>query len=226
MLTTEYQRSFIDFLLASKALCFGDYITKSGRSTPYFINTGQFRNGAQIRQLGEFYAKHALSDEIDDFDIVFGPAYKGIPLCISTVIALNHLYPEREIGYCFDRKELKGHGDGGGFVGMLPQPEQRLLLVEDVVTAGSTLKSIIPRLRKELNAKVSDIVIAVDRQEKGSGHNSALQELEQDLDIIIHPIVTITQILNYLPSVQEAIDSDVTKVQDSIRTYLESFGAV
>ncbi len=193
----EHQRKFIDFLIASNALMFGDFTTKSGRKTPYFVNTGKFQDGAQIAELGRFYASHIIESGIGEIDSVFGPAYKGIPLCVSTTIALSQNY-NRNIGYTFNRKENKDHGDKGSLVGKALKANNRVVIVEDVVTAGMTLREVIPMLRNDHGCEVAGVVIAVDRCEKGESEISAVQEAEHSLDIKVYSIVKITEILSYL----------------------------
>lgn len=195
-----YQREFLDFLLESKAVSFGRFTTKSGRLSPYFINTGNIDTGRGLAALGDFYARHiSARGLLDSFDIIFGPAYKGIPLSVAAGSSLFRLMG-RDYGVSFDRKEAKDHGDKGRIVGKAVKPGSRVLLVEDVVTAGTTLKEIVPMLRGELGAEVRHVVVAVDRSERGAGALSAKSEVERDLDLAIHPIIDIHQILAIIKS--------------------------
>lgn len=190
-----YQREFLDFLLKSGAASFGKFTTKSGRISPYFINTGRINSGSGLTTLGDFYAKHiSAAGLLDSFDIIFGPAYKGIPLAVAAGSALFRA-AGRDYGISFDRKEAKDHGDKGRIVGAEIKPGARVLLVEDVITAGTTLKEVVPMLRREFKAEVFHVVLAVDRSERGAGEMSAKAELESELDISIHPIIDIHQIL-------------------------------
>jgi orotate phosphoribosyltransferase len=222
----EYQKEFIKFLIREKVLIFGDFVTKSGRNTPYFVNTGKLSSGESIKFLGEFYASHIQASINEKIDIVFGPAYKGIPLAVTTAIGLCNM--GIPVDYCFDRKEVKDHGDGGSFVGKMPKPNQNVVLVEDVVTAGTTLRSIVPVITQHLKANLSGVVIAVDRCEKGmDSDKSAVQESQNLLGIKIYPVITIHQILDYLTSaeaksIEISIDDATHKRAIS---YLEKYGA-
>ncbi|MCB0311315.1 MAG: orotate phosphoribosyltransferase [Bdellovibrionales bacterium] len=217
----HYKSDFVELLLASEALRFGEFTTKSGRQTPYFINTGAFNDGQRIAELGRLYAEHIVALGLDNVDILFGPAYKGISLCVSVAQALflNH---NISLGYCFDRKEQKQHGDKGGYVGKQVTPGSRVLLVEDVVTAGTTFKKMIPELRSSLQASISDAVIAVDRCEKGDSNKSAVSQIESELEIKIHPIVTIHEIISYLESNRSGILT--ADLRSNIRAYLDQYG--
>ena len=174
----SYQREFIKFLIESDILCFGQFTLKSGRVSPYFFNAGLFNSGKKISQLGDFYASKIMDSKID-FDVVFGPAYKGIPIATSTVVSLfrNH---QKDAPYCFNRKEAKKHGEGGNIVGAAL--EGNVLLVDDVISAGTAVRESM-ELLKEANANLAGIVIALDRQERGLGNLSAIQEIEKQHDI-------------------------------------------
>ena len=187
----------IDFLIKSHALKFGEFTLKSGRKAPYFINTGCFDDGAKISQLSKFYAQKILSLGLQNVDAIFGPAYKGIPLCVSTAMSLSRDFGVN-IGFCFNRKEAKTHGDGGQFVGVPLKAGQRVVLVEDVVTAGTTLQEMVPVLRDQVGVEVAGVVILVDRAEKGKGSASAVQEAESELGIKVSPIISIHDIIGYL----------------------------
>lgn len=221
---SQYQKEFIDYLVECEALKFGEFVTKSGRETPYFINTGTFNTGRRISLTGSFYARHMVNSKIAECDLVFGPAYKGIPLAVSTAEALYREF-NLECGYCFDRKEEKDHGDKGALVGFGIKPGARLVIVEDVVTAGTTLKNIVPRLRDLHQARIMGVVVSVDRAERGSGSASALAELEETLGIGVYPIVNIHQVVGYLSQP----NSSGLKLSESqlcaINSYLEKYGA-
>ncbi len=218
-----YQQSFIDFLVQTGALSFGDFTTKSGRKTPYFINTGNFNDGEKISHLGQFYAAHMLARDISMVSSVFGPAYKGIPLAISTAEAL---YTQHGIkaGFSFDRKEEKTHGDKGTIVGYQLQDFDRVVIVEDVITAGTTLQKIVPFLREQSKVDIIGVVVSVDRCERGRGQQTAVRELEDELDIQIFPLVTIHNILSYL-SERNSSDFILSAQQrDDILSYLAEYG--
>ncbi len=177
---------FLAFLLKAGALQFGEFTLKSGRVSPYFFNSGRFDTGAQLEILGEFYAA-AIAEAAPLATIVFGPAYKGIPLCTSTAAALSRLQG-REIGYLFDRKEPKGHGDKGRYVGMEPGEERRLVLVDDVITDGATKLAAVRHLREDFGAPIDALVIAFDRMEADDSGRYALKHFEQDTGI---PVVSL-----------------------------------
>jgi orotate phosphoribosyltransferase len=220
----QYQREFVDFLLASGALTFGDFTTKSGRRTPYFINTGRFDDGLKIAQLGRFYAAHIAALGLGKIDLVFGPAYKGIPLAVTTAIALNDSH-RMNVGFSFDRKEVKDHGDGGLIVGHPLRDNDRIVIVEDVITAGTTVRHIVPLLRKIAAVDIIGFVLAVDRCEKGTGELSAVQEAERDSAIRVYPIITIDHIVSYLrdhPDPERRLtDTQLSTIAD----YLHQYGA-
>jgi orotate phosphoribosyltransferase len=220
----DYQRQFINFLVRSGALTFGDFTTKSGRKTPYFVNTGNFNDGAKITQLGKYYAAHIMESGLGDANIIFGPAYKGIPLCVTTSAALFSEF-NTNIGFTFDRKEIKDHGDGGKIVGSKIKDADKVVLVEDVITAGTTLREILPFLNSIAKVQVTGVVIAVDRCEKGTGNLSAVQEAQESMKVKVFPIVTIHHIVQHLSG---ANDSGFTLTEDlksRIAAYLEMYGA-
>lgn len=194
---TKNQCGFIEFLVRSGALSFGEFMTKSGRKSPYFINTGKFDDGEKICELGEFYANHIVEQSLGTASVIFGPAYKGIPLAVSTCIALTRSH-DICAGFAFDRKEVKAHGDGGRIVGKKISDGDRVVLVEDVITAGTTMREVIPLIRSLGNVSLEGVVIAVDRCERGHGTLSAAQETEQMFGVKVYPIVTIHQIVTHL----------------------------
>lgn len=187
----------IDFLIKTQALKFGEFLLKSGRKAPYFINTGSFDDGAKISQLADFYAQKIIDLGLDSVDAVFGPAYKGIPLCVATAMSLQRTFG-KNMAFCFNRKEAKTRGEGGEFVGKPLAKGMRVVLVEDVVTAGTTLQEMVPVLRDKVGVEIAGVIILVDRAEKGSGACSAVEEAERDLGIKVTSIVTIHDIISYL----------------------------
>lgn len=213
----------IDFLVRCNALKFGDFTLKSGRKAPYFINTGCFDDGAKITQLAHFYAHKIVSLGVADVDAVFGPAYKGIPLCVATAMSLARDFGVTT-GFCFNRKEAKTHGDGGSFVGAPLRAGQRVVLVEDVVTAGTTLQEVVPILRSTLGVEVAAVVILVDRAEKGRGELSAVQEAQRDLDLRIEPIVTIHEIIEYLSTPNSSGFQIDAELRERIERYRAEYG--
>ena len=189
----QYQNDFVDFMLEIGALKFGEFTLKSGRESPYFFNSGQFNQGNHLSQLGQFYAQAIEASDIK-FDVLFGPAYKGIPLVAATAIALNDSF-NRSVPYSFNRKEAKDHGEGGNIVG---HPlEGDILIIDDVITAGTAIgeaKDIIDAN----GAKTKGVVVALDRQEKGKGELSAIQEAEQNFGITVVSIINLSHIVDYL----------------------------
>lgn len=194
---SPYKIDFIEFMVRSEVLTFGDFVTKSGRQTPYFINTGRYRTGAQLSRLSEFYAR-AIWDRLgDQFDILFGPAYKGIPLAAGTAMTLNRDHGH-DVGFCFNRKEQKDHGEGGALVGAVPKQGDRVLIIEDVTTAGTSIRETVPILREEAGVELAGLVVSVDRMERGSGDKAALAEIAETWDMPTFAIVTIDEIMIYL----------------------------
>lgn len=188
----NYKAEFIEFAIANNALGFGEFTLKSGRVSPYFFNAGVFHTGLALQKLGQFYAAAILASD-SEFDMLFGPAYKGIPLAASTAIALAA--QQCDVPYCFNRKEAKDHGEGGNIVGAKLQGN--VLVIDDVITAGTACREAI-ELIKNYSAKPAGFVIAVDRQERGEGELSAIAELEQTTGTKVISIINLHDIINYL----------------------------
>ena len=189
----QYQNDFVDFMLEIGALKFGEFTLKSGRVSPYFFNAGQFNQGNHLSQLGQFYAQAIEASGIK-FDVLFGPAYKGIPLVAATAIALNDSF-NRSVPYSFNRKEAKDHGEGGNIVG---HPlEGDILIIDDVITAGTAIREAKDIIDAN-GAKTKGVVVALDRQEKGKGELSAIQEVEQNFGIAVVSIINLSHIVDYL----------------------------
>ena len=192
-----YKREFIDFMVEVGVLTFGDFVTKSGRKTPYFVNTGRYRTGAQMRRLGGFYAD-AIAAQLGagQLDVLFGPAYKGIPLVVATSMALA----ERgtDVAFCYNRKEAKDHGEGGSLVGKPLADGDRVLIVEDVTTAGTSIRETVPLLRAAARVTLAGLVVSVDRQERGTGDRSALAEAGLEHGMSTFAIVTIDEVVEHL----------------------------
>jgi len=189
----DYQEEFIDFAISNNVLRFGEFTLKSGRVSPYFFNAGLFNTGGALARLGRFYAA-AIDDSGISFDVLFGPAYKGIPLATSCAMALAE-YHGRDMPYCFNRKESKEHGEGGNIVGAPLQG--KVLVIDDVITAGTAIRESM-ELIQAAGATAAGVIIALDRQEKGSGELSAIQEVERDYVIPVLSIIRLDHLLQYL----------------------------
>ena len=188
-----YQREFIEFALEKEVLKFGEFTLKSGRTSPYFFNAGLFNTGRDLARLGRFYAA-ALVDSGIDYDVLFGPAYKGIPIATTTAVALAD-HHDTDKPYCFNRKEAKDHGEGGNLVGSAL--EGRIMLVDDVITAGTAIRESMEIIQAN-GADLAGVLVAIDRQEKGKGELSAIQEVERDFGCSIISIVSLTDLISFL----------------------------
>ncbi len=188
-----YQREFIEFALEKQVLKFGEFTLKSGRTSPYFFNAGLFNTGRDLARLGRFYAA-ALADSGIDYDVLFGPAYKGIPIATTTAVALAD-HHDTDKPYCFNRKEAKDHGEGGNLVGS--PLEGRIMLVDDVITAGTAIRESMEIIQAN-GADLAGVLVAIDRQEKGKGELSAIQEVERDFGCAIISIVSLTDLVTFL----------------------------
>ena len=190
----SYKNEFIKFMVECGVLTFGDFTLKSGRKAPYFVNTGNYKTGAQLAKLGEFYAECIKENGIEA-DVLFGPAYKGIPLSVSACVALYNKFG-MDVSYCFDRKEVKDHGEGGMFVGRQLADGDKVVIIEDVMTSGKALKEVMPKLKGAANINVTGMVITVDRMEKAlNSDNSAVQEAYKEFGVKVYSIVTINDII-------------------------------
>jgi orotate phosphoribosyltransferase len=215
----DFQRAFVDHLVRFQALRFGDFTLKSGRKSPYFINAGQMRTGQAMSGMGRAYAA-AIRRTGLTCDLVFGPAYKGIPLAVATAIAMSE-DGHGDAPFAFDRKEAKDHGEGGVFVGTTPSDGMHVFLVDDVITSGISIRDSIELLRKHADVKVSGVVVAVDRQERGQNPaKSTLNELQEELGLCVAPIVTIREIVDYLHG--RRVDGKVV-IDDAIRAAIEAY---
>ena len=215
-----YKQEFIRFLADCGVLKFGTFRLKSGRIAPYFLNAGEYKTGAQIKRLGEFYAACIRENDLD-VQTLFGPAYKGVPLAISAAVAMYEKYG-RDVSFCFDRKEVKDHGEGGMFVGKQPQDGEKIVIIEDVMTSGKALKEVLPKLRGATNVNITGMVITVDRMEKALGsEKSAVQQAWDEEGVRVCSIVTIRDIIDAL---EEGIIEGKEHVP-AIRAYLQEYGA-
>lgn len=197
----QSKQDFIRFMLESNVLRFGDFVTKSGRKTPYFVNTGNYKTGAQALTLGKRYAALVHAKTQGNFDAIFGPAYKGIPLAALTA---SMLYADYQIDrpYLYNRKEQKDHGEGGTLVGYPPAENDRIIIVEDVITAGTAIRETLPVLQAAASVRVSDLFISVNRLEKGQNEKTATQEVFDDFGIAVHSIVTVADIYHFLKTTE------------------------
>lgn len=220
----QYKKEFIEFMVNSNVLRFGEFMTKSGRKTPFFINTGNYTTGEQLNKLGEFYAKTIHNYFGTDVDVLFGPAYKGIPLTVTTAISMNKLY-EVNVEYCSNRKEVKDHGEGGILLGAKLDNTKKVVIVEDVMTAGTSIYETAPILKEQGVTKIAGLVISVDRMEKGKGDKSAQQEIKETFGITTYPIVTMKEVVEYLynKDINGTIYID-DKVKKAIEEYYEKYG--
>jgi orotate phosphoribosyltransferase len=218
----QYKQDFIEFMVRADVLTFGDFTTKSGRKTPFFINTGRYRTGSQMNQLAGFYADAIQSKGIA-FDLLFGPAYKGIPLVVG--VAMELARRGVDVPFCFNRKEAKDHGEGGTLVGHKPQAGERVLIIEDVTTAGTSIRETVPVLKAAAEVDVCGLVVSVDRMERGQGIQNALTELRSEFDMETFAIVTICEIADYLRG--REIDGRVVvtdELYDRIQDYRNTYG--
>ncbi len=193
----QYKKEFIEFMVECGVLTFGDFVTKSGRKTPFFVNTGNYKTGSQLKRLGEFYAKAIKENFKEDYNIVFGPAYKGIPLSVTTTIALSDMYGI-DVNYCSNRKEVKDHGDKGILLGSPIKDGDRILIVEDVTTAGTSIYETMPILQSQGKVDVEGLIISVDRMERGKGEKSALAQIREEFGFKTCAIVTMAEVREYL----------------------------
>jgi len=220
----QYKQEFIEFMVDCGVLKFGDFVTKSGRKTPFFINTGFYRTGSQLRKLGEYYAK-AIDDKFGmDFDVLFGPAYKGIPLSVATAMAISEFY-DKDIKYCSNRKELKDHGDTGILLGSPINDGDKIIIVEDVTTSGKSIEETYPIVKGQGNVEVLGLVVSVNRMERGKGERSALEEIKELYGIETTAIVTMSEVIEHLynkPYKDKVIIDDTIKA--AIDEYYEKYG--
>ena len=219
-----YKEEFITFMVRSGVLTFGDFTTKSGRKTPYFINTGNYKTGAQAAKLGDYYAACIQQNLPEGVDCLFGPAYKGIPLAVAAASSLYRNYG-RDLPYCFNRKEVKDHGEGGSMVGYKPQDGDDIAIVEDVVTAGTAVRESIEFFKSVADVKIVALFVSVDRMERGTGVQTTLNELREQYGIAVYPIVTVRQIIDMLHN--KEVDGKVIiddEMKGRMEVYLAEYG--
>ena len=221
----QYKQEFIDFMVESDVLKFGEFTLKSGRKSPFFMNAGAYVTGSQLKKLGEYYA-HAIHDKYgDDFDVLFGPAYKGIPLSVVTAIAYSELYG-KEVRYCSDRKEEKDHGaDKGSFLGSKLQDGDRVVMIEDVTTSGKSMEETVPKVRGAANVEIVGLMVSLNRMEKGKGDKSALDEIKETYGFETNAIVTMEEVVEHLYNREcngRVVIDDKTK--EAIDAYYQIYG--
>ncbi len=221
----QYKKEFIEFMIDCEVLKFGDFVTKSGRNTPFFVNTGFYRTGAQLRKLGEYYAKAIQAKFGTDFDVLFGPAYKGIPLTVATSMALSEMY-DADIRYCSNRKEVKDHGDKGILLGSPIQDGDRVVIIEDVTTAGTSIQETLPIIQAQGDVNVLGLVVSVDRMERGQGTKSALAEIQENYGLQTNAIVTMAEVIEHLynKEYKGKVIIDNT-LMEAIDAYYKKYGA-
>lgn len=210
----SYQHEFIEFAISKNVLCFGDFTLKSGRQSPYFFNSGLFNDGESLSRLGDFYASTIMASGTE-IDMLFGPAYKGIPLASATAVSLNNLH-KRNLPYCFNRKEVKDHGEGGALFGAKLQG--RVMIIDDVISAGTSVNLSVDIINSS-GAVAAGVVVALDRQERGSGELSAVQEVEQRHNLKVSSIITLGLLIDYLKE-----SGSMPGILDKIRHYRDKYG--
>jgi len=221
----QYKQEFIEFMVDSKVLKFGDFTLKSGRKSPFFMNAGAYVTGSQLRKLGEYYAKAIHDTYGDDFDVLFGPAYKGIPLAVATAMAYSELYG-KDVKYCCNRKEVKDHGDVGILLGYKLQDGDRVIMIEDVTTSGKSMEETVPIVRAQAKVEIKGLIVSLNRMERGQGEKCALDEVAELYGFPTAAIVNMAEVTEHLynkPYKGEVIIDDTLKA--SIDAYYEQYGA-
>lgn len=219
----KYKQEFIEFMVECNVLTFGDFVTKSGRKTPFFVNTGNYQTGEQLSKLGDFYAKAIKENFDEDIDVLFGPAYKGIPLCVTTSISLSSKY-DMNVRYCSNRKEIKDHGDKGILLGTKLKDKDKILIIEDVTTAGTSIRETMPILKNDKDVDVVGLIISVNRMERGTAEKSALDDIKDTYDMKTCAIVDMNEVVEYLYNKEInghiIIDDDMkSRIEDYYKIY-------
>ena len=216
----DYKKEFVSFMLDAKALLFGDTTLKSGRKIPFFMNAGAYVTGKQLHELGRYYAK-AIHDNFGlDFDVLFGPAYKGIPLAVVTALAIDELYG-KEVRYCSNRKEIKDHGDTGILLGSKLKDGDRVIMIEDVTTSGKSMEETVPIVRSQADVEIKGLIVSLNRNEKGKGNKTALSEIEDLYGFKAAAIVSMPEVVEILKE-RNALDADLLSRIDA---YYAEYGA-
>ena len=220
-----YKQEFIEFMVDCQALKFGDFTLKSGRKSPFFMNAGAYVTGSQLKKLGEYYAKAIHDVYGDDFDVLFGPAYKGIPIGVVTAVAYSELYG-KEVRYCSDRKEEKDHGaDKGSFLGSNLKDGDRVIMIEDVTTSGKSMEETVPKVKGAADVTIKGLMVSLNRMEKGTGDKSALDEIKERYGFDTAAIVNMSEVVEHLhnnPYKEQIIIDDTLKA--AIDAYYEQYG--
>ena len=221
----QYKQEFIEFMVESHVLKFGEFTLKSGRKSPFFMNAGAYVTGSQLRRLGQYYAKAIHEHYGDDFDVLFGPAYKGIPLSVATTIAYSELYG-KDIRYCSNRKEVKDHGDTGILLGSQMKDGDRVVIIEDVTTSGKSIEETYPIIKAQGNVEVVGLMVSLNRMERGKGEKSALEEVQELYGFKANAIVTMADVVEhrYNKECQGQVVID-DKIKAAIDAYYEQYGA-
>lgn len=215
-----YKKEFIEFLLECGSLKFGDFTLKSGRKSPFFVNLGSFVTGSQLRRLAEYYAK-AIHDQFGtDFDVLFGPAYKGIPLAVAATIAFDELYG-KEVRYCSNRKEVKDHGDTGILLGSKLKDGDRVVMIEDVTTSGKSMEETVPIVRAQADVEIVGLMVSLNRNEKGKGTKTALKEVTELYGFPTAAIVSMPEVIEYLDETGRLDDG----IKARLAAYYAEYGA-
>ena len=221
----QYKQEFIEFMVESQVLKFGDFTLKSGRKSPFFMNAGAYVTGTQLRRLGQYYAKAIHDHYGTDFDVLFGPAYKGIPLSVATTIAFSELYG-KDVRYCSNRKEIKDHGDAGILLGSSIKDGDRVVIIEDVTTSGKSIEETFPIIKAQGNVEIVGLMVSLNRMERGKGEKSALEEIQELYGFKANAIVTMADVVEYLYNREcqgRVVIDDAIKA--AIDAYYEQYGA-
>ena len=228
----DYKKEFIDFMVESQVLKFGSFTLKSGRQSPFFMNAGAYITGSQLQKLGQYYAKAIYENYGADFDVLFGPAYKGIPLSVATVIAFSQLY-DKEIRYCSNRKEAKDHGgDAGLLLGSAIKEGDKIVIIEDVTTSGKSIEETFPIIKAQCpnpdKIEIKGLMVSLNRQERGKGEKSALEEITDLYGFPANAIVTMSEVVEYLYNKPTGKDGKIIiddKIKQDIENYYKEYGA-
>lgn len=218
----QYKQEFIEFMVEAGVLTFGDFVTKSGRQTPFFVNTGFYKYGGQMARLGGYYAKAIEQNFGLDFDVLFGPAYKGIPLSVAATMEISRLYG-KEIRYSSNRKEVKDHGDKGILLGSKIADGDRVVIIEDVTTAGTSIRETVPILKAQGDVDIKGLVVSVDRMERGTGEKSALTEIAETYGMKTCAIVTMAEVVEYLYNREVG---GLVVIDDTIKAAIDAYYAL
>ena len=214
----SYKKEFIEFMVESQVLKFGEFTLKSGRKSPFFMNAGAYVTGSQLRRLGQYYAKAIHHHYGTDFDVLFGPAYKGIPLSVAAAMAFSELYG-KDIRYCSNRKEAKDHGDAGILLGSAIKDGDRVVIIEDVTTSGKSIEETFPIIKAQGDVEIVGLMVSLDRHERGKGDKTALKEIEELYGFPAHAIVSMPEVVEYLSEKGELLPEQLAQIDAYYRQY-------